>query len=234
MLSIAVHASGSSGNCYTVTDGRATVMLDCGLPYRRIQQLTGFQHPDAVFVTHEHSDHIKAAKDFMKKGVDVYMSRGTMEAAGLKENHRLHILKNRQSVSIDSIIVSAFDTQHDAAEPLGFLLDDGEDRLLYATDTYYLHYKFPGLTKVMIEANYSYEILKENVENGSLPEPLEKRLKQSHFSLENLKKFFAANDLSQVKEIWLIHLSKDNADPGQFKREIEALTGRPVYVAGID
>ena len=234
MLSIAVHASGSSGNCYTVTNGNATVMLDCGLPYRRIQQLTGFQHPDAVFITHEHNDHIKAAKDFMKKGVDVYMSRGTMEAAGLEENHRLHILKNRQSVSIEGIVVSAFDTQHDAAEPIGFLLDDGEDRLLYATDTYYLHYKFPGLTKVIIEANHSYEILKENVENGSLPEPLEKRLKQSHFSLENLKKFFAANDLSRVTEIWLIHLSKDNADPGQFKQEIEALTGRPVYVAGID
>ncbi len=234
MLKIAVHASGSSGNCYTVTDGRTTVMLDCGLPYRRIQQLTGFRHPDAVFITHEHNDHIKAAKDFMKKGVDVYMSRGTMEAAGLEESHRLHILKNRQSVSIEGIVVSAFDTQHDAAEPIGFLLDDGEDRLLYATDTYYLHYKFPGLTKVMIEANHSYEILKENVENGSLPEPLEKRLKQSHFSLENLKKFFAANDLSRVTEIWLIHLSKDNADPGQFKQEIEALTGRPVYVAGID
>lgn len=230
MLKIAVHASGSSGNCYTVTDGRTTVMLDCGLPYRRIQQLTGFQHPDAVFITHEHNDHIKAAKDFMKKGVDVYMSRGTMEAAGLEENHRLHILKNRQSVSVEGIVVSAFDTQHDAAEPLGFLIDDGDDRILYATDTYYLHYKFPGLTRIMIECNHSYEILKENVGNGSLPEALEKRLKQSHFSIENLKKFFAANDLSKVKEIWLIHLSKGNADPEQFQKEIEALTGLPVYV----
>ena len=233
MLKIAVHASGSSGNCYTVTNGNATVMLDCGLPYNRIQKLTGFILPDAVFVTHEHQDHVKAAKDFMKRGVDIYTSAGTAEVENL-EGHLLHIMKNRQSVSIDGIVVSAFETQHDAVEPLGFLLDDGEDRLLYATDTYYLHYRFPGLTKIMVEANYCNEILTENLRYGKLPKTLERRLRESHFSLENLKKFFLANDLSKVKEIWLIHLSKGNADPVMFKREIEALTGKPVYVAGID
>ena len=233
MLDIAIHATGSTGNCYTVSNGKATVMLDCGLPYNRIQKLTGFILPDAVFVTHEHQDHVKAAKDFMRRGVDIYTSAGTAEVENL-EGHLLHIMKNRQSVSIDGIVVSAFETQHDAVEPLGFLLDDGEDRLLYATDTYYLHYRFPGLTKIMVEANYCNEILTENLRYGKLPKTLERRLRESHFSLENLKKFFLANDLSKVKEIWLIHLSKGNADPVMFKREIEALTGKPVYVAGID
>ena len=233
MLDIAIHATGSTGNCYTVSNGKATVMLDCGLPYNRIQKLTGFILPDAVFVTHEHQDHVKAAKDFMKRGVDIYTSAGTAEVENL-EGHLLHIMKNRQSVSIDGIVVSAFETQHDAVEPLGFLLDDGEDRLLYATDTYYLHYRFPGLTKIMVEANYCNEILTENLRYGKLPKTLERRLRESHFSLENLKKFFLANDISKVKEIWLIHLSKGNADPVMFKREIEALTGKPVYVAGID
>jgi phosphoribosyl 1,2-cyclic phosphodiesterase len=233
MLDITILASGSTGNCYLVNSGNAMVMLDCGLSYRRIALLSRFCQPDAIFITHEHQDHVKAAKDFMKRGVDIYTSAGTAEAEGL-EGHRLHIMKDRQSVSIDGMTVSAFNTQHDAAEPLGFLLDDGEDRLLYATDTYYLHYKFPGLTKIMIEANYANEILEENVQNGSLPKSLEKRLRQSHFSLENLKKFFVANDLSKVKEIWLIHLSNGNANPIWFKEEIEALTGKPVYVAGID
>ena len=233
MLDIAIHATGSTGNCYTVSNGKATVMLDCGLPYNRIQKLTGFILPDAVFITHEHQDHVKAAKDFMKRGVDIYTSAGTAEVENL-EGHLLHIMKNRQSVSIDGIVVSAFETQHDAVEPLGFLLDDGDDRLLYATDTYYLHYRFPGLTKIMVEANYCNEILTENLRYGKLPKTLERRLRESHFSLENLKKFFLANDLSKVKEIWLIHLSKGNADPVMFKREIEALTGKPVYVAGID
>ena len=233
MLDIAIHATGSTGNCYTVSNGKATVMLDCGLPYNRIQKLTGFTLPDAVFVTHEHQDHVKAVKDFMKRGVDIYTSAGTAEVENI-EGHLLHIMKNRQSVSIDGIVVSAFETQHDATEPLGFLLDDGDDRLLYATDTYYLHYRFPGLTKIMVEANYCNEILTENLRYGKLPKTLERRLRESHFSLENLKKFFLANDLSKVKEIWLIHLSKGNADPVMFKREIEALTGKPVYVAGVD
>lgn len=234
MLNIAVYASGSSGNCYTVSNGRATVMLDCGLPYHRIQELTGFLRPDAIFITHEHNDHVKAAKDFIKRGVDVYMSQGTAEAAGIPASHRLGIMKHCQSVRIDTITISAFNTQHDAAEPLGFLLDDGEDRVLYATDTYYIHFKFPRLTKIMVEANYSEPILEENVFSGSVPEALRKRLRQSHFSLENLKEFFKANDLSKVKEIWLIHLSAGNATPPLFRREIEALTGKPVYIAGID
>ncbi|MBR1695298.1 MAG: MBL fold metallo-hydrolase, partial [Selenomonas sp.] len=99
MLDIAIHATGSTGNCYTVSNGKATVMLDCGLPYNRIQKLTGFILPDAVFVTHEHQDHVKAAKDFMKRGVDIYTSAGTAEVENL-EGHLLHIMKNRQSVSI--------------------------------------------------------------------------------------------------------------------------------------
>ena len=230
MLEITAYASGSSGNCYTVSNGRATIMLDCGLSYGRIGKLTGFIRPDAIFVTHEHNDHIAAAADFMKRGIDVYMSKGTMEAAGYEGGHRLHTIRHRESVLIEDIVISAFDCQHDAAEPLGFLLDDGEDRVLYATDTYYLKYRFPGVTKFMIECNHSYEILAENLAAGTLPKPLEKRLKESHFSLENLKKFFEANDLSNTKEIWLIHLSKDNADPAHFQREIEALTGKPVYL----
>lgn len=61
------------------------------------------------------------------------------------QNHGLScgflIYKNHQLFSIDGVVVSAFDTQYDAAESIGFILDDGEDRLLYATDTHYLHYK---------------------------------------------------------------------------------------------
>ena len=58
-----------------------------------------------------------------------------------------------------------------------------------------------------------------------------RRLTKSHFSLENLKSFLKANDLSQVREIYLIHLSDANSDEEKFKYEIAALTGKPVIVA---
>lgn len=232
MLNVAAYASGSSGNCYTVGNGEDTVMLDCGLPFRRIERLTGFLLPAAVLVTHEHKDHSKAARDFMRRGVDVYMTAGTAAALGVEAQHRLHILNPMEQVTVGRITVSAFPTQHDAREPCGFLLEDKDDRVLYATDTYYLRYKFSGLTKILIEANHSYKILEENVAAGRLDKGLADRLIKSHFSLENLVDFFHANDLDSLKEVWLIHLSQDNADPAQFERVIEAATGKPVYVAG--
>lgn len=232
MLDIAVYASGSSGNCYTVNDGETVVMLDCGLPFRRIERLTGFLLPAAVLVTHEHKDHSKAAQDFMRRGVDVYMTAGTAAALGIGAQHRLHILNPMEQTTVGRITVSAFPTQHDAREPCGFLLDDGDDRVLYATDTYYIKYQFPGVTKMLIEANHSYKILEENVGAHILNKALAERLIKSHFSIENVLAFLRANDLSKVKEIWLIHLSDGNADEGQFARIVEAATGKPVYIGG--
>lgn len=232
MLDIAVYASGSSGNCYTVSGGETVVMLDCGLPFRRIERLTGFLLPKAVFVTHEHKDHSKAAQDFMRRGVDAYMTAGTAAAIGIEAQHRLHILNPMEQVTVGRITVSAFPTQHDAREPCGFLLDDGDDRVLYATDTYYIKYQFPSVTKMLIEANHSYKILEENVTAHILNKALAERLIKSHFSIENVLAFLKANDLSKVKEIWLIHLSDSNADAGKFARMVEAATGKPVYIGG--
>ncbi len=229
MLEIRAYASGSSGNCYTAADRGTTIMLDCGLPFRRLQRLLRFRLPDAVLVTHEHQDHAAGAADLMRRGVDVYMTAGTAEALRL-EGHRLHIM-GEAPVMIDNIQVAAFPVQHDAKEPCGFLLDDGEDRILYATDTYYLKYKFPGLTVAMIEANHSYDIIRRNVEAGVLDPLLAKRLTQSHFSIENVVDFFRANDLSKLREIWLIHLSDVNSDEEDFRRRVAEVTGKPVFVA---
>jgi len=170
----------------------------------------------------------------MKFGVDIYLSQGTAdEISGLGPwRHRINIIKAKQQFRIGTWTILPFETQHDAAEPLGFLLanQDGE-KLLYATDTYYIRYRFSGLTHIMVECNYSLDILNRNVEAGVVPKELKGRILKSHFSLENVKDFLQANDLSKVQEIWLIHLSNDNSDSERFKREIQSLTGKPVYIA---
>jgi len=84
----------------------------------------------------------------------------------------------------------------------------------------------------MVECNYSMDILRENIANGSVPVELKNRLLMTHFSLENVKDFLRANDLSKVQEIWLLHLSEGNSNAARFKREIQQLTGKPVYIAG--
>lgn len=233
MIEILPLASGSRGNCYHITDGSTPLLLDAGISIREIRQGIGFSlsSVSGCLVTHSHKDHCKAVSHLLKAGIDVYMSSPTKAALGASE-HRIREIKVKEQFKIGTWTILPFDTQHDCPGSLGFLLASQQgEKLLYLTDSYYCKYKFSGLHYIMIECNHSYEILEHNVANGSLNVGMKKRLIQSHFSLENVKKFLLANDLSRVKEIWLIHLSDGNSDAELFKREIQQLTGKPVYVA---
>lgn len=84
----------------------------------------------------------------------------------------------------------------------------------------------------MIEANYSKDLLDQNVEMGLVPVTHKNRVIRSHMALETVKNFLKANDLSKVEAIYLIHLSEQNSDAEKFKREIQGLTGKPTYIAG--
>jgi len=233
MIEIIPLASGSRGNCYRVTDGRTPLLLECGIPFREIQKGLKFRVSEIAgcLVTHEHQDHCKATKDIMKAGIDCYMSQGTSEVLGVS-GHRVNSVQAKQQFRLGTWTVLPFETQHDAAEPLGFLLanQDG-DKLLYATDTFYIRYRFQGLTHIMVECNYSLDILKRNVEAGAVPRELKNRILKSHFSLDHVKEFLQANDMSRVQEIWLLHLSDGNSDVERFKREIQELTGKMVFIA---
>lgn len=96
--------------------------------------------------------------------------------------------------------------------------------MIFATDTYYLKYKFKDIDHVFIECNYTEEDIK-NIE------PYRARVFKSHMGLETLKETLKAWDLKKTKEITLIHLSSENADGEYMKNEIEKLTGIPVNIA---
>jgi len=172
-------------------------------------------------------DHSKAVVNLMQAGIDVYTSRGTIEALGL-HGHRVHAIQAQKQFNIGGWAVLPFGIQHDANEPLGFLLASGEYKILYATDTAYLKYRFNGLSHVLIECNYSERILSQN---RSIPSLLRQSIIRNHFSLENVKEFLKANDLGKVREIYLLHLSDANSDAEMFKREIQELTGKPTFIA---
>ncbi len=233
MIEITSLASGSQGNCYRVSDGRTPLLLECGIPYREIRRQFKFRMSEfaACLVSHEHQDHCLALKDMVKAGIDCYMSVGTARALGV-ESHRILYARAKQQFKLHTWTILPFEIEHDAKEPLGFILanQDG-DKLLYATDTAYIRYKFSGLTHIMVECNYAEDILDANIASGAIDPVLKHRLVRSHFSLEGVKDFLRANDLSKVKEIWLLHLSDGNSDAGRFKREIQELTGKEVYIA---
>lgn len=232
-MDIQVLASSSKGNCYLVDDGQTSLLLECGISFKDIQRQLNFKTSSivGVLVTHEHMDHAKAVKDMIRSGIDCHMSKGTADALGVS-GHRIKIIATKKQFQFGTWTILPFELQHDAAEPLGFLcVTMGGEKLLYATDTYYCRYKFNGLTHIMVECNYSPDILSGNVESGRVPLVLKNRLLKSHFSLPNVKEFLKSNDLSKVQEIWLIHLSDGNSNAERFKREIQELTGKPVYVA---
>jgi phosphoribosyl 1,2-cyclic phosphodiesterase len=228
---ITVLASSSAGNAYLV-GGRSPLLLDCGLSYRELQRATGYKLTGLAgcLVGHEHADHSKAAPDLMRAGINCYMSAGTAEALGLT-GHRLRAIKALDLLMVGGWAVLPFDTVHDAAEPLGFLIAGEGEKILYLTDTAYCRYRFRGLTRIMIECNYSREILDRNIEAGKLHPGLRRRLLRSHMGLDRVLTFLAVNDLSAVREVMLLHLSDGNSDAVGFKRAIQAATGRMVRVA---
>lgn len=233
MIEIKTLASGSKGNCYWVSDGSTPLLLECGIPFKDIRTALNFNTSDlaACLVTHEHKDHSAGLKNVTRAGIDCYMSSGTAEAIGI-DHHRIKKVKAKQQLQIGTWSILPFDVQHDVSEPYGFLLQNKSgDKLLFATDTYYIRYKFKGLTHLLIECNYSLDILEENIAVGTVPKVMKKRLIRSHFSLENVKEFLRANDLSKIQEIHLLHLSDNNSNEQLFKKEIQELTGKVVYVA---
>lgn len=223
MFEIRIHATGSKGNAYTIIDGNQRILIDPGISFKKLMQACKFKLAiyDFCLVSHEHKDHAKAVPDLMRIGFNIGMSLGTAQALKVCKAF-IHILESGRTWHRSGWRVLPFATQHDAIEPLGFLIQSPSGKkIVFATDTYYIRYKFSGVTHWMIEANYSEAYLKENT---ALADSVKRRIRESHFEIENVKVFLAAQDLSATEEIYLIHLSEENSDRDQFVKEIEETT----------
>lgn len=231
-MEIEVLASGSKGNCYRISGSSSSLLLEAGVPLKSIRERLDFGLSQAAgcLVSHEHQDHARAVRDLMNAGVDVYATAGTVKALDI-ESHRLHSVPVKEWFEVEDWEVLAFPTVHDAEESCGFVIRQGDERLLYLTDSAYSPFRFSGLTRMMIECNYDPEILQRNVDSGALEKVVQRRIVRNHMSLPRLKDFLRATDLSNVRAIYLLHLSDGNSDAERFKREIQELTGKPVYVA---
>ena len=225
-MKLITHYSGSSGNLYQLKSGDASLLIEAGVTVKRIKHALDFclSSVQGCLVSHAHLDHSCGVKDVMRAGIDCYMTQETADALGL-DGHRLHIVEPMQQFKVGSWTAIPFQAHHDCPGAVGYLVSDGVEKLLFATDTFYVHYRFHGLNIVAVECNYSPETISPDCSPAR-----KKRLYSSHMSLENCIRLLKANDLSKVKEIHLIHMSRDNSDPAAFQKAVQQATGIATYI----
>lgn len=233
-MNLKVISTGSQGNAYILSNGDEALLIEAGVNIKDIKKALDFDLSKVVgcIITHEHLDHAKSAFDLTNIGIDIYCSLGTMKARSLGNINRVKRIISKEAFMVVNFKILPFDVMHDAKEPLGFLIEHNDcGKVLFLTDTYYCKYTFPGLNNIIIEANYSKEIIDKKYGPDSDKEFLRNRILQSHFSLANCKDLLKANDLKEVNNIVLIHLSDSNSNEKQFQKEVYELTGKNVTVA---
>ena len=228
-MDIKIIASGSSGNAYLIGDGHTLLLLDAGIPFKRIQIGCGFKTSmiDGCLVTHRHGDHSAAIPKLIERGIAVYSNA---DVAGLYEGvQELTALKEH---TIGTFRVLPFEAEHDVP-CYGYQVTSTatDEKLVYITDSAYVKYTFSGLTHIMIEANYAQEIIIDNAKHERIPLYLAERVIQTHMSIETLLDLLQANDMSKVRQIYLLHLSDGNSDAAAFRRQVQQETGAEVYIA---
>lgn len=221
-------ASSSAGNAYIVSDSKTRLLIEAGLAHKTLQTLLGFRiaELDGCLISHEHKDHAKAALEVIKDGIPVYMSEGTKEALNATG---AAVCASMKQFSIGSMEVVPFAVFHDCAEPLGFLIQsrvDG-DKLVFATDTVNLRYKFPGVNILAIEANFDPEILSRC---EKMPEKTRHRIANTHMDINVLCEYLCTLDLSKCREIYLLHLSSATSHEGHFINKVRRIVPPNVAV----
>lgn len=231
-MKLTVFASGSTGNCALVQGGGRSVLIDAGISARRIR--AGLARAgllpsdiDGVFVTHEHSDHIKGLATLLKYDpVPVYAPgtvRGAIHRAIPGADVYTRELEPERALELGGLTVTAFPTPHDTPQSVGYRLEAADGCLAFATDTgcvtdTMLRY-LAGAQIALIEANHDVAMLK----NGPYPPYLQKRILSDRGHLSNAECTFLASVLAQTgtRRIVIGHLSKENNLPGLALRTVQ-------------
>lgn len=214
--------SGSNGNCYYVGNEREAVLIDAGISCRetetRMQRLgLSLQTVKAIFVSHEHSDHISGIPVLAKKyQLPVFITPRTLQTARLPERRfPLRTLRSYEPVSIGELQVTAFPKLHDASDPHSFLITGQGTTVGVFTDIgapceHVIHH-FGQCHAAFLEANYDDDLL----EHGRYPYVLKHRIRggKGHLSNQQALDLFSTHKPQFMSHVLLAHLSKNNNCP---------------------
>lgn len=218
--------SGSSGNCHYVGYKDTNILIDAGLSGKKITTSLEDIDVDAkklngIFVTHEHSDHIKGIGVLSRKyDLPIFVNYKTWLAmkdkiGNIKEKN-IVIFENDKLYSLGDMSIKPFSITHDAADPVGFsIINEGDEKISIATDIGHVSENIRnnvlGSRLIVLESNYDKEMLLM----GSYTYSLKKRVLSNtgHLSNEDAAKFAVELINSGTEDILLAHLSKENNFP---------------------
>lgn len=220
--------SSSSGNCYLLENDMECLVLEAGLPFTEIKKALDFNVSKiaGVLITHEHGDHFKYIKDYLKAGIPVKASQGTWSTLPYALEISEKVVRPGYWYQLGNFTITPFLVVHDAVEPLGFLIRHPEmGSLLFATDTEYIKQNFKAvkLNHIMIECNYSQKIIDNRMNSGGTIKSLRDRVLQSHMELETCKNFIEANKTASLDTVTLLHLSDGNSNAKLFQEEVRSV-----------
>lgn len=221
-LEIASLNSGSNGNCYYIGNETEAVLVDAGISCRetekRMKRLgLSIEKVKAIFISHEHGDHIMGLPALSKKyGIPVYITPNTLAESRLPlEKERVIPFKPNETIRIGNLSVTNFPKHHDAVDPYSFVISSDTVTVGVFTDIgkacKQVIRHFQQCHAVFLEANYDENLL----EKGRYTQHLKNRIRggQGHLSNDQALQLFLEHRPPFMSHLFLSHLSKNNNDP---------------------
>lgn len=212
-------ASGSNGNCYYIAKGNDAVLIDIGINTKHVElrmNSLGLEPAQikAIFITHEHTDHIKGLSVFCKRyQIPVYITAGSYKGSRLHlPEHLVHIISPDSKVKVGALKVLGIPKYHDAKEPCSFVVTDGEVNIGIMTDLGRgcdnVKHVIQHSDVLLLESNYDEDML----ENGRYSFYLKNRIRSGwgHISNKTALELFLEYRTSRLKHLILGHLSAQN------------------------
>ena len=227
--------SGSNGNCYYIGNDTEAIFIDAGIPCneieKRMKRLGLSMHKvKAVFISHEHTDHISGVKVLTKKyQIPVYVTHATLRYGRFRpERHLITYFSAHEPIVIGNLVITAFPKFHDAADPHSFIVSCDEIKVGIFTDIGIpcknVINHFQQCHAAFLECNYDDTML----EQGSYPYFLKTRIRggNGHLSNKQALELFTTHNPSFMSHLILSHLSKNNNCPGLVQQLFNEYAGR--------
>jgi phosphoribosyl 1,2-cyclic phosphodiesterase len=223
-MKISALASGSSGNCFYVENEKKnqSILVDCGISCKQVEERLSFikRSPEkikAIFLTHEHSDHIRGVDVFARKfQIPVFAPKKMIHEAFLcSDSDLLNGIKNNETMKIAGLHVSAFPKSHKALDPVSYNLIKDNKKLSIMTDVGYacenIIDNVSDSNFLCMESNYDEKMLMD----GSYPWPTKQWIKSDVGHLSNVQSAACVleHGHKKLKNIMLCHISQNNNTP---------------------